>query len=143
MKGGQELDGKKFRYCNTMSVYCLFWHWWKHRFGEWFQTESPPFCDIYKNTFFVVKNYFISIFTFPIIFYMKRFPPSPPHAPPAPPTTPHFFHTTYKIWENGRIFTFKLSKQPCWCVWHDRIIFKWYHNTPGSENFNLSSVVEN
>ena len=33
----------------------------------------------------------------------------------------------YRIWNNGSISTVKVSKQPDWSPWHDRIICKWRH----------------
>ena len=53
--------------------------------------------------------------------------------------TPELLHnpgSTYRIWNNGQIFMFKVSERPFQSSRHDEIICRWHHNPPGSENLN-------
>ena len=48
--------------------------------------------------------------------------------------------SVYRIWINGQIFMFKVSKQPYQSTWHDRIIGKWCHCLPGGQKCNLKII---
>ena len=44
--------------------------------------------------------------------------------------------STYKIWTNGLILTFKVSKWPYWSSWHDKITCKGRQCLLGGQNWN-------
>ena len=48
--------------------------------------------------------------------------------------------SAYKIWNNGWILIFKVSKQPYWSVQHDRIIWKWRHFMPVGQKWNTKII---
>ena len=56
------------------------------------------------------------------------------------PGAAHFFLqypvSAYKIWNNGWILIFKVSKQSYWSVQHDRIICKWRHCLHSGQKLN-------
>ena len=65
--------------------------------------------------------------------------------PPAVPVS-QILHPTcsaYISLNNGRILMFKVSKWPYRSSQNDKVIFRWRHNPPGSENLNLTTLGEN
>ena len=76
-----------------------------------------------------------------ILFYMNKIPPppTPPPAPPAPYFSPIFFTSIRngcRIWNNGRILMFKVSKWPYQSPHHDRIICKLCHCLTSVQKWN-------
>ena len=59
---------------------------------------------------------------------------------PPPPYFPPFFcfyeECAYRIWNNGQIITFKMSKSLYQSSQHDRIICKWHQCLSGHRNWN-------
>jgi len=50
--------------------------------------------------------------------------------------------TVYYSANNGRILMFEVSKRPYRSSRNDGIIFRWLHNPPGGEKWNLASLVK-
>ena len=64
--------------------------------------------------------------------------------PPTPPThfSLYFFasvRNAYRIWNNGRILIFKVSKWLYWSHLHDRIIYKWCQYLLGGQKWNYKN----